>query len=69
MRTEERPIYDVWSPKWRVLGVTLTADEHAALNRLAARERREKADMAALLIILALEARGLLPKETEEEPF
>lgn len=69
MRTEERPRYDVWSPKWRVLGVTLTADEHAALNRLAARERREKADMAALLIILALEARGLLPKETEEEPF
>lgn len=69
MKTEERPVYDVWSPKWRVLGVTLSADEHAALNKLATRERREKADMAALLIILALEERGLLPREVEEEPF
>ncbi len=69
MSTEERPIYHIWSAKWRVLGVTLSADEHVALNRLATRERREKADMAALLIIMALEDRGLLPKETEEEPF
>ncbi len=67
-----RPVFTAPLPVekwWRYVVVTLSADEQVALNRLAARERREKPDMAALLIVMALEERGLLPKEVDDEPF
>jgi hypothetical protein len=51
---------------WRVVSVVLTADEHVALQTLARQERREKADMAALIVRLELEMQGLLkPPEGE----
>lgn len=52
---------------WRYVPVTLSADEHVALNRLARQERREKEDMAALLIVTALEERGLLARQEDPE--
>jgi hypothetical protein len=72
MMTEDRPVFTAGLPVdkwWRYVVVTLSADEQVALNRLATRERREKADMASLLIVHALEESGLLPKEVEEAPF
>lgn len=52
---------------WRVVPVVLSADQQVALVRLADMERRERDDMAALLIIMALEERGLLPLKWGEE--
>ena len=46
---------------WRRLSLSLTADEHVALNMLAWEQRREKEEMARLLIRLALMESRLLP--------
>jgi hypothetical protein len=51
---------------WRVVSVPLSADEQVALNKLAIRERRERADMAALIIRLELERQGLIDPPREE---
>lgn len=60
MTASVRPTY-IPRRDWRVVPVTLSADEQVALNMLAARECREREDMAARLIVLALEQQKLLP--------
>ena len=62
MTTATRPLF-IPRSDWRVVPVVLSADEQAALNRLAQSQRREKADMAALLIRQALEDRDLIDPE------
>ena len=62
MTASVRPTY-IHRQDWRVVAVMLSADEQVALNKLATSERREKEDMAALLIKVALEDRGLLERE------
>ena len=65
MTASVRPTY-IHRQDWRVVAVMLSADEQVALNKLATSERREKEDMAALLIKVALEDRGLLKRENYE---
>ena len=55
------------SMDWNVVSMFLTADEQVALNKLARQERRERSDMAALLVKLALEERGLLAREVADD--
>ncbi len=45
---------------WRFLTLTLTADEHVALNKLAVSEEREKYEMAEIIVRRELRRRGLL---------
>jgi hypothetical protein len=53
-------------PDWRLVSVYLSADEQVALQKLAVQERRERSEMAALIIRLELERQGLiLPPEGE----
>jgi hypothetical protein len=59
MTASTRPTF-IPRTDWRVVPVILSADEQAALNTLARSQRRDKADMAALLIRQALEDRELL---------
>ena len=62
MTTSVRPTY-IPRSDWRIVPVILSADEQVALNQLARSQRREKADMAALLIRQALEDRDLITPE------
>lgn len=64
MTASTRPTF-IPRTDWRIVPVVLSADEQVALNKLAQRERLEKADMAALIVRLELERCGLLPRKEE----
>ncbi len=48
--------------RWRVLIITLTADEKRALVELAEHEQRHPATMAAMLVRFVLVEMGLVPR-------
>jgi hypothetical protein len=64
MITSDRPT-PIIRADWRIVSVYLSGDEQVALQKLARQERRERSDMAALIIRLELERQGLLEPPQE----